>query len=148
MKQATDHLGVKIIGGLKEVTTAWSGVSLLIDLYRKLELEQLANQVLPAKKSAKGLKPGQTVESFVLLNTLGGECVEDIQRLREDEGLAAILGYRPPAPETARQWLDRFHDETLMQNKPLQGSFIPLESTSLNGLRALNQRIIQSYIKM
>jgi hypothetical protein len=147
MKPVTDRLGVKIIGGLKEVTTAWSGVSLLVDLYRKLELEQLANHVLPAKKSAKGLKPGQTVESFVLLNTLGGECVEDIQRLREDEGLAAILGYQPPAPETARQWLDRFHDETLMQNKPLQGSFIPLESTSLNGLRALNQRIIQSYIK-
>jgi len=147
MKQETDRLGVKLAGGLKEVTTAWSGASLLIDLYRKLELEQLGNRVLPAKKSAKGLTPGQTAETFVLLSALGGECIEDMERLREDEGLTAMLGYRPPAPETARQWLDRFHDETLLENRPLQGSFIPPESTALSGLRELNRRIIWSYVE-
>jgi hypothetical protein len=146
MKETANRLGVKIVGGLKEVSTAWSGVSLLVDLYRKLELDQLANKVLPAKKSAKGLTCGQTVESFVLLNTLGGECVEDMQRLRVDEGLAEILGYQPPAPETARQWLDRFHDEALMQDKPLQGSFIPAESSGLSGLREMNKHLIASYI--
>jgi len=146
MKQANDRLGVKIVGGLKEVTTAWSGASLLVDLCRKLELDQLANRVLPAKKTSKGLQPGQTVESFILLSALGGECIEDIQRLRDDEGLAGILGYQPPAPETARQWLDRFHDETLMANKPLQGSFIPAESSGLAALKEINKRIIWSYI--
>ena len=146
MKDKTNRLGVKIVGGLQEVTTAWAGASLLIDLYRKLELDQLANKVLPAKKSAKGLSSGQTVESFILLNTLGGECVEDMQRLRTDEGLAEILGYQPPAPETARQWLDRFHDETLLQDRPLQGSFIPGESAGLSGLREINKRLIGSYI--
>jgi len=147
MKQEGDRLGVKISGGLSEVTTAWSGVSLLVDLCRKLGIDRLANQVLPRKKSSKGLKPGETVESFILLSALGGECIEDMEHLREDEGLAAILGYRPPAPETARQWLDRFHDEALMANKPLQGSFIPPESVAINGLRELNQRIIWSYVQ-
>jgi hypothetical protein len=146
MKGENDRLGVKIIGGLKEVTTAWSGVSLLVDLYRKMELDQIAGRVLPAKKSTKGLNSGQMVESFILLSTLGGECVEDMQRLRSDEGLESILGYRPPAPETARQWLDRFHDDALMQDTPLQGSFIPAESTGLSGLRELNRRLIKSYI--
>jgi len=108
MKQSSGRLGVKIVGGLKEVSTPWSGVSLLVDLYRKLEMDQLANRVLPAKKSSKGLKHGQTVESFVLLSALGGENNEDMQHLRKDAGLAAILGYNPPAPETARQWLDGF----------------------------------------
>ena len=147
MKQEADRLGVKLEGGLKELTTTWSGASLLIDLYRKLELEQLANRVLPAKKSAKGLTPGQTAETFVLLSALGGECIEDVERLREDEGLTAMLGYRPPAPETARQWLDRFHDGNLFEEKPLQGTFIPPESPALNGLRELNRRIIWSYVK-
>ena len=90
MKKQRDNLGIKMIGGLRETTTPWAGASLLVDLYRKLELEQLGNQVLPAKKSAKGLQPGQMVESFALLSALGGECVEDMQRLRSDEGLSAI----------------------------------------------------------
>ena len=41
------------------------------------------------------------VESLVLLSALGGEWLEDMARLREDEGLAIVLGYKPPAPETA-----------------------------------------------
>ena len=146
MKEPSERLGVKIVGGLKEVSTPWSGVSLLVDLYRKLEMDQLANRVLPAKKSSKGLKHGQTVESFVLLSALGGENNEDMQHLRDDAGLAAILGYKPPAPETARQWLDGFHDESLLVHRPLQGSFIPPESRALNGLKELMRREIWAYI--
>lgn len=117
-----------------------------MDIYRQLELPELANRVLPAKKSAKGLQPGQTLESFILLSALGGECVEDMQRLRDDQGLTALLGYQPPAPETARQWLDKFHEESLLAEKPLQGSFIPAESAGLAGLREINRRLIHSYI--
>ena len=145
--KSENRLGVKIVGGLKEISTPWSGVSLLVDLYRKLEMNELADKVLPAKKSSKGLKPGQTVESFVLLSALGGENNEDMQHLRDDAGLAELLGYQPPAPETARQWLDKFHDESLMASKPMQGTFIPPESAGLAGLREMNKRIIWSYIR-
>ena len=144
--RSQNRLGVKIVGGLKEVSTPWSGVSLLIDLYRKLEMHELADRMLPAKKSSKGLKAGQTVESFVLLSALGGENVEDMQHLRDDMGLTEILGYQAPAPETARQWLDKFHDESLMVKKSLQGTFIPPESAGLAGLREMNKRVVQSYI--
>jgi hypothetical protein len=58
-----------------------------------------------------------------------------------------ILGYRLPAPETARQWLDRFHDEALMAGQPLQGSFIPAESRRLAGLREINRRTIWGYVE-
>ena len=145
--KSLDRLGIKIVGGLEEVSTPWSGVSMLVDLYRKLKMNELANRVLPAKKSSKGLKAGEMVESFVLLSALGGENNEDMQHLRDDAGLAAILGYQPPAPETARQWLDRFHDESLMSNKPLQGSFIPPESAGLAGLREIDKQIICGYVK-
>ncbi len=109
-------------------------------------MDQIAKKVLPAKKSAKGLNQGQMVESFVLLSALGGECLDDMKRIRDDEGLAEILGYKPPAAETARQWLDGFHDEALMVHKPLQGSFIPSESGALAGLKEENRRIIWAYI--
>jgi len=106
-----------------------------MELFRRSGLDDMANRVLPAKGSAKGLKHGQMVESFVLLSALGGDCIDDMERLREDEGLETLLAYRPPAPETARQWLDRFHDETLMMGQPVQGSLIPSESKPLVGLR-------------
>ncbi len=40
-----------------------------------------------------------------------------MQTLREDEGLDAMLGYRVPAPETSRQWLDTCHDEGQLEKR-------------------------------
>ena len=57
-----------------------------------------------------------------------------------------MLGYQPPAPETARQWLDKFHDDSLMQIRPLQGSFIPKESTAVAGLKESNRQGVWTYI--
>ena len=95
-------LGVILTGGLKEDVTPWAGAALLVELYHKAGVEAAAERALPRKKSSKGLKEGQMVESFVLLSALGGDCIDDMERLREDRGLEAMLGYRPPAPETAR----------------------------------------------
>jgi hypothetical protein len=147
MKQTQEVLGVKIKGGLREASTPWAGASLLVELFRRSGVDAVANKVLPAKGSAKGLKQGQTVESFVLLSALGGDCVEDMQHLRDDAGLIGILGYRPPAPETARQWLDRFHDDSVMVMRPLQGSFIPPESKSLAGLKEARRRTVWAYVE-
>jgi hypothetical protein len=47
MKQTSERLVVsKIVGGLKEVNTSWAGSSLLIYLFRKLEMDRIANKVL------------------------------------------------------------------------------------------------------
>lgn len=85
------------------------------------------------------------VESFVLLTALGGDCIEDMERLRQDEGLEAMLGYRPPAPETARQWLDKFHDQELMTEQRLQGCFVPSESAALSGLKEPSRQVVWTY---
>jgi hypothetical protein len=141
------HLAVTVTGGLEEVVTPWAGASTLVEAYRRYGVGDAADRALPRKKTRKGLSPGQMTESFVLLSALGGECVEDIERLRQDKGLEAMLGYQMPAPETARQWLDKFHDEGLMSGQPEQGAFIPIESASLAGLREPNRRVIWSYIE-
>jgi len=66
------------------------------------------------------------IETFILLSALGGENIDDVQHIRDDAGLAGIAGYTLPAPETARQWLDSFHDETLMLNGPYMVVLFPL----------------------
>ena len=107
----------------------------------KAGVEATVERTLPQKRSPKGLRQGQMVESFVLLSALGGDCIEDMERLRDDRGLEAMLGYYPPAPETAWQWLDMFHDEGLMKERPVQGSFIPVESARLAGLKEANRQV-------
>jgi len=140
-------LGVILTGGLEEDVTPWGGAALVVELYRKAGIEAGVERALPKKKSSKGLRQGQVVESFVLLSALGGDCIEDMERLRQDKGLEVMLGYQPPAPETARQWLDKFHDDSLMQIRPLQGSFIPKESTALAGLKEPNRQAIWTYVE-
>ena len=51
------------------------------------------------------------VESFVILNAVGGECVDDFERLRQDPGLEEIIGHELPSPTAARQFLNAFHEE-------------------------------------
>jgi hypothetical protein len=71
MKKTSALLGLNIVGGLQEVYTAWAGVSLLVELYRKAEMDQVANKVLPAKNNSKGLSQGQMLESFILFKCPG-----------------------------------------------------------------------------
>ncbi len=147
MSRRRSKLGIEYAGGLQEKSTAYAGAGLLVELYRQSGASTMAEQVLPKKRSPRGLRQQEMVESFVLLSALGGECVDDMERLRDDEGLAVLLGYTPPAPETARQWLDRFHDEMLMSERPAQGSFLPAESSGLGGLREVNRRVIHAYVE-
>lgn len=45
------------------------------------------------------------MESFVLLNGVGGDCLDDFEHLRADGGLAELLGHTIPAPEAERNFL-------------------------------------------
>lgn len=147
MKVKKPLLGVRVTGGLEGMMTAWAGISPMIMLERKCGLVELGDRVLPVKESSRGLRSGQMLECFALLSAMGGECYDDMEQLRGDAGLAAMLGYTPPAAETARQWLDKFHDESLMVGRPLQGSFLPPESKYLSGLEEVNRKVIRSYVE-
>ena len=139
-------LDIEFEGGLEEAVTAHAGVALLIELGRASGVISTAERCLPAKKSSKGLSQGQLVESFIVLSALGGDCIDDFDVLRRDQGLAVMLGYPLPAASTARQYLDLFHDEALLADRPLQGSFIPMESAYLAALGAVDQRAIHAYV--
>lgn len=145
-KPLPNRVEMEFKGGLSEAITAHAGVTLLIELGRISEVMATAERCLPAKKSSKGLRQGQIVESFVVLSALGGDCPDDFDTLRQDQGLEAILGYKLPAASTARQWLDLFHEDKLLEGRPLQGSFIPEESSRLAALRAVNGRTICGFV--
>jgi hypothetical protein len=115
----------------------------LSTLSHKLEMDKIANKVLPAKDSSKGLELGQILESFILLCALGGECLDDMKRLRDDVGLEEILCYRSSVPEADSQWFDIFHDEKLLHNQPLLGIIILSESGPLASLKEENRCLVE-----
>ena len=137
---------IRFEGGLEEEVTAHAGVVLLMEAGRRSGVMEKADRVLPAKKNPKGLGQAQMVESFVILSALGGECVDDFGTLRADLGLEAMVGYELPAPSTARSFLEHFHDEDSLAERPSQGSFIPRESVGLEGMRELVRQSLRAYV--
>ena len=145
-KPLPNALDIDLRGGLTDQVTPHAGSTLLIDCLRRSGVPAAAERHLPAKRSPKGLDQGRMTEAFVLLSALGGECLDDFDHLRRDQGLAALLGYTLPAAATARKWLDRFHEPELLADRPAQGSFIPMESAGLAGLRAVLVGAIRAYV--
>lgn len=121
-------LAIDLRGGLTDTAPPHAGGALLIETARRSGVRAAAERALPAKTSPKGLRQGEMVEAVVPLSALGGECLDDLDGLRRDQGLAALTGYPLPAAATARQWLDRFHDPAMLADRPRQGRFIPVET--------------------
>ena len=143
-KPLPNALDIDFKGGLTSEVTPHAGIALFIETGRRSGVMAAAEKHLPQKRSPKGLGQGQFVEAFVVLSALGGDCIDDFDGLRRDMGLAALLGYTLPAASTARRYLDRFHEEALLEGRPAQGSFIPQESDGLAGLRAVLQHSVRT----
>lgn len=53
-RRRRDSLGIEYVGGLKEESTAFAGLGLLVDIYRQAGVGAAAQRVLPQKRSPKG----------------------------------------------------------------------------------------------
>jgi hypothetical protein len=131
----------------QETLTSWGGVPLLVRAFRSLGLPGSVQRNIRIKQRERGYDEGTLVESFVVLNAIGGECLDDFARLREDGGLAEMLGHEIPSPEAARKFLYEFHDEGKIvearQQLPLgQVAYIPGENAALQGLGEVNRDLL------
>lgn len=133
----------------EEVLTAYAGIPLFVRAARSFGVPQSVERNLSLKQRQRGFDEATYVESFLVLNALGGDCLEDFDRLREDAGMAEMLGHGLPSPEAARKFLYQFHDESRIEaaQRELvvgQVSYIPSESEPLRGLAQVNQDVVQA----
>ena len=134
---------------LDEQVTAYAGIPLFVQTMRSLNVPASVQQHLHLKQRQRGFDEASYVESFLVLNALGGDCLEDFERLREDGGLAEMLGHDLPSPEAARKFLYQFHDEEKLEQAqrelPVgQVSYIAEESAALRALAQVNQEMVQA----
>ena len=132
---------------LQETLTVWGGVTLVAQAFRRLKVPARVRQHVHIKQRDRGLDEAAMIESFVVLNAVGGECLDDFGHLRDDAGLSDLLGHALPSPEAARQFLNRFHaqeklDEARDSRKPEQLAFIPEEGDALAGLGEVNREFV------
>src|SRR6266704_4493258 len=132
----------------EEVLTALGGLPLVVQAFRSLGLPGSVKQHVAVRERQRGYDEATFVESCVILNAAGGECLDDFERLRADPGLGELLGHEVPSPEAARKFLYAFHEEEKIQQakqqrQPDQIAYIPSESEPLEGLRKVNQDLIR-----
>lgn len=133
---------------LPETLTALGGVPLLVQTFRSLGLPAKVREHVRIKERERGYDEATLVESFIVLNAVGGECFDDFERLREDPGLSEMLGHGIPSPEAARKFLYQFHDEEKIaaakgRRSGDEKAYIPEESEPLVGLGLVNRALVQ-----
>ena len=81
---------------LHEPTSPHAGLLSVSRAYRALGLPDLVAANLSLRKRQRGFSEAQFIESISLLQTVGGECPEDMRLLTGDGCLERGLGYAPP----------------------------------------------------
>ncbi len=120
----------------------------MVRAWRSLGVPQSVGRQVRVKERQRGYDEGTMLESLMVLNAVGGECLDDLERLREDEGLAELLGHGIPSPEAARKFLYQFHSEEKIEEAKQQlelgaKAYIPGENGALAGLGAVNRELVQ-----
>ena len=131
----------------RETLTSYGGVPLVVQAFRSLGLPQAIKAHVRIKERERGYDEATFIESFVILNAVGGECLEDFEQLRADPGLAELVGHAMPSPEAARNFLYAFHEDAKIEEAQLrlkgdEKAYIPEETIPLQGLAGVNRAAI------
>lgn len=144
--------------------TSLAGLPLYLDLIHASGLGAAIRQQVRVA-GAQGWLDIQMVLAVIFLNLAGGDCVEDIDRLENDSGFAAVLRAierdllpraerrslktrwrrtrerAVPSPSALSGWLERFHDPA--SPKAVAGTaFIPAVTEQLQGLWRVNRTLL------
>src|SRR6266404_7513446 len=123
----------------KESLTSYGGMPLVVKAFRALGVGESVKRNVKVKERGRGFDEATMVESFVILNASGGEYIDDFDHLREDEGLAELIGHEIPSSSVARKFLYGFHqeekiEEAKQQLLPGEIAYVPEETEELRGL--------------
>ena len=147
--------------------TGLSGLPVYYELARVAGLSKSIEKHLSRLNTSQGWEVNRIVESLLLLNLAGGDCVEDIGKLEGDEGLRelfkqtefygrsrkerhkAMRRFRKnkerafPSQSTIFRFLNKFHDSDQEQLRELGKAFIPKLTEGLKKLALINRDQLQ-----
>jgi hypothetical protein len=131
---------------LAEASSPYAGVLATSRAFRSLGLPGAIEAALKFKRRHRGFSEAQMIESLVLLQTIGGDCPDDIGLLAQDACIARGLGYEVPKATTIREFLENFHDreqEKLRPPREKQRSFIFPQSPAIEALHQVQSTSVR-----
>jgi hypothetical protein len=142
MNMAQGLLPFPLIEDFSQVlVTSLGGIPLVMETLRALGLPQSVQKYLPLHQRPSKYEEADYVESFVAVFAAGGDCFDDFQLLRQEAALQK-LGLKIPSPESARFFVNAFHEEEGLQGRVPHEAFIPKETEWLQGLENVNRDLI------
>jgi hypothetical protein len=126
----------------KVLVTSFGGIPLVLETFRALGLPQSVQKHLPLQQRPGKYEEADYVESFIAVFAAGGDCFDDFQLLRQDAALQK-LGLKVPSPESARYFVNAFHEEWGLQGRVPHEAFIPEETEELRGLEKVQRELIR-----
>lgn len=131
--------------------TALGGLPLVAEIMSAFGVDETIRKSVRLGRAARRFEADDIARAVVLTMIAGGDCLDDIGRLRDDDALCRLLGRDLPSPETVRQALYEFHSDYLVEEGERlaaddgRRAAITPESPQLRGLaaalRELNARI-------
>lgn len=159
-------LGFKIEADTPDAeVTRFAGLLPYMELWRRLKMPSVIDQTVHIC-GEQGWLDRQIVESLVLLNIAGGDCVTDIEKLESDAGLCRMYGRNQysgmgrlavkqaqarfrvgrrrtfPAPTQISAFLEGCHNEQEELKRVVGKAFIPQANEHLLSLRQLNSHLV------
>lgn len=141
------------------------GLPIYMEMIHQVGLKEWVEEHVQVR-GGQGWNDWQMVTSVILLNIAGGESVDDLDILSEDEGFSRIIrragmhGLRRkerralerrfrketkravPSPSSARRYLNSFHNEEEESKREVGRAFIPEANKHLRGLGDVGKEMI------
>ena len=157
-KYEVDHQG--------EGMTGMGGIGTYLELACRSGLVRSIERHVKARKGGQGWTDVEHVLSLVMLNLVGGDCVEDVNKLESDEGFCRLLsktlshglsrrglrGFKKrwrkektrsvPSSSAVFRYLAEFHDRGQEGLRGRGGAFIADANENLKGLCKVNRDLV------
>src|SRR5215210_5242346 len=107
--QLLGRVGQFHVGTRSDVLSSRSGMLLLQEFVKQLQVAQTVDEELQVKVRQRGYSESEAVLALVYNLVSGGQGLSDLEVLRGDEGTQQLLGVKSLlAPTTAGEFLRRF----------------------------------------
>jgi hypothetical protein len=157
-KYEVDHQGAGMTG--------MGGIGTYLDLACRSGMLRSIERHVEVRKGGQGWTDAEHILSLAMLNLVGGDCVEDVQRLESDEGFCRLLGkalsqglsgkgrrglkkrWRKeksrsvPSSSAVFRYLSEFHDKGQERLREPGRAFIPAAGEALKGLSKVNKDMV------
>lgn len=144
MKQTLFPFKLKLSSGSSAKLTSFSGIPLVLEMYRVLGLDRVVERSLKLK--SQGWEESSILESLIGLQIAGGECMEDIERFAEDEG-KELAGYEDfPSSSAVRRFLHLF-DAGVSEPRALGSAVVPEENEPLQSLNEIHRHLVRRLLE-